>query len=113
MIRSLFTAATGMIAQQLNIDTIANNLANVNTDGFKKSRTSFQDLLYQVLVEPGAQTSSTTTSPSGIVVGLGVKPAAVTKVFSQGDLKSTSNPSNMAIEGQGSFQVTQTDGTIA
>lgn len=113
MIRALYTAATGMHAQQTNIDVIANNLANVNTTGFKKSRAEFQDLMYQYLVEPGAPTSATTSNPSGIQVGLGVKTAAVQKVFSQGDLASTGNQLDVAIEGDGFFQVTLADGSTA
>jgi flagellar basal-body rod protein FlgG len=113
MIRSLFTAATGMIAQQLNLDVIANNLANVNTAGFKKSKTDFQDLMYQIVEEPGTTGSQQGSSPTGIQVGLGVRPAAVGKVYSQGDFESTSNPLDMAIEGEGFFQVTLPDGTTA
>lgn len=110
MIRSLYTSATGMKAQETNIDVIANNLANVNTTGFKKSRADFQDLMYQYLVEPGAQTSQSTQSPSGIQVGLGVRTAAVHKVFTQGDLTSTGNQLDMAVEGDGFFEVTLPDG---
>jgi flagellar basal-body rod protein FlgG len=106
MIRALYTAATGLNAQEVNIDVISNNLANVNTVGYKKSRADFQDLVYQYLVEPGAPTSSTTNSPSGIQIGLGVKPSAVQKVFGQGDLTSTNNPLDVAIEGEGFFKVT-------
>lgn len=113
MIRGLYTAATGLNAQQLEIDVIANNIANVNTTGFKQSRTNFQDLLYQALVEPGAATSATTQNPTGIQVGLGVRPASVEKIFTQGDLTSTGNQLDMAIEGQGFFAVTQPDGTTA
>jgi flagellar basal-body rod protein FlgG len=102
-----------MNAQETNIDVIANNLANVNTSSFKKSRADFQDLMYQYVVEPGAPTSQTTSNPSGIQVGLGVKTAAVQKVFQQGDLTSTSNQLDVAIEGDGFFQVTRADGTSA
>ncbi len=105
MIRSLWTGTNGMNAQQLNIDVIANNLANVSTTGFKKSNTDFQDLLYQYMKVPGSQTSVDTQSPTGISVGLGVKPAAVTKVFTQGDLIQTENELDVAIEGNGFFQV--------
>ncbi len=105
MIRSLWTGTTGMNAQQLNIDVIANNLANVSTTGFKKSKADFQDLLYQVLKVPGSQTSADTESPTGITIGLGVKPAAVTKVFTQGDLVQTENELDIAIEGPGFLQV--------
>lgn len=113
MIRALYSAATGMNAQETNIDVIANNLANVNTTGFKRSRADFQDLVYQYIIEPGAPTSQTTQNPSGIQVGLGVKTAAVQKVFAQGDLISTSNQLDVAIEGDGFFRVQQPDGTTA
>lgn len=114
MIRALYTSATGMHAQETNIDVIANNLANVNTTGFKKSRADFQDLMYQAIVEPGAQTSATgTQNPTGIQVGLGVKTAGVQKVFTQGDLTSTNNQLDVAIEGDGFFEVLLPDGTSA
>lgn len=113
MIKSLFTAASGMKAQELNINVVSNNLANVNTTGFKKSRAEFQDLMYQTLVEPGASTSQSTNAPSGIQVGLGVKPSSTNKIFTQGDLKSTGNQLDMAIEGQGFFQIQLPDGTSA
>lgn len=110
MIRSLWTGTTGMHGQQLNIDVIANNLANVSTTGFKKSKADFQDLLYQTMKVPGSQTSADTESPTGILIGLGVKPAAVTKVFTQGDLIQTENELDIAIEGNGFFQVQMPDG---
>lgn len=114
MIRALYTAATGMTAQELHIDVIANNLANVNTTGYKKGIASFQDLIYQQLVEPGAPTSATgAQNPSGIQIGLGVKASAVQKVFSQGDLSSTGNQLDLAIEGDGFFEITLPDGTLA
>ena len=112
MIRALYSAATGMNAQETNIDVISNNLANVNTTGFKKSRADFQDLIYQYVQEPGSPSSQTTTKPSGIQVGLGVKTAAVQKIFTQGDLTSTGNQLDIAIEGDGFFQVTRPDGTL-
>jgi flagellar basal-body rod protein FlgG len=112
MIRSLFTAATGMIAQQLNLDVVANNLSNVNTPGFKKSRADFQDLMYQVIEEPGTTTGQEGVSPTGIQVGLGVRPAAVGKIHSQGDFESTGNPFDIAIEGDGFLQVTLPNGDI-
>ena len=111
MIRSLFTAATGMIAQQLNLDVVANNLANVNTVGFKKSRADFQDLMYQMVEEPGNATNASGNSPTGIQVGLGVRPGAVGRIHSQGDFESTGNPFDMAIEGDGFFQITNPNGT--
>ncbi len=113
MIRALWTAATGMEAQQLNIDTIANNLANVNTAGFKRSRADFVDLLYQMVKEAGVASTANTMEPTGIQVGLGVKPAAVVKNFSQGNFKETGNPLDIAIAGKGFFQITMPDGTIA
>ena len=111
--RSLWTSTTGMSAQNLNMDVIANNLANVSTTGFKKSRADFQDLLYQILKVPGSPTSADTRSPTGIQVGLGVKPAAVTKVFTEGDIVQTENPLDVAIEGSGFFQVELPDGNTA
>lgn len=113
MIRALYSAATGMNAQETNIDVISNNLANVNTVGFKKGRADFQDLMYQYAVEPGAPTSQTTMNPTGVQVGLGVKTASVQKVFTQGDLSSTGNQLDVAVEGDGFFQVLRPDGTFA
>src|SRR5262245_44473545 len=113
MIRALYTAATGMQAQQLNIDVIANNLANVNTAGFKKSRADFQDLLYQTLRAPGAPSTTNTQSPTGIQVGLGTRPAAVQRVHQQGDYNQTGNALDVAIEGTGLFSVSLPDGTTA
>ncbi len=110
MIRSLWTGTTGMQSQQLNIDVISNNLANVSTTGFKKSKADFQDLLYQTMKVPGSQTSSDTESPTGILIGLGVKPAAVTKIFSQGDLILTENELDVAIQGDGFLQVEMPNG---
>ncbi len=112
MIRTLHTGATGMIAQQLNIDVIANNLANVNTLGYKRSRADFQDLLYETIKSPGSVSAAGNQVPVGIQVGLGVKPAAVTKMFAQGDMRNTSNELDVAIEGKGFFQVTMPDGSI-
>ena len=113
MIRALYTAATGMQAQQLNIDVIANNLANVNTAGFKKSRADFQDLLYQTIRAPGAPTTNNTQSPTGIQVGLGARPTAIQRINVQGDYNQTGNALDVAIEGNGFFQVTLPDGTLA
>lgn len=113
MIRSLWTGTTGMHGQQLNIDVIANNLANVSTTGFKKSKADFQDLLYQTMKVPGSQTSTDTESPTGILIGLGVKPAAVTKIFTQGDLILTENELDVAIEGNGFLQVEMPNGNTA
>lgn len=105
MMRSLWTAATGMVAQQLNIDVVSNNLANVNTSGFKKSRAEFEDLMYQTMKIAGAATDGDNTIPVGIQVGLGVRPNAVHKFFTQGDFQNTGNALDIAIEGEGFFQV--------
>ena len=113
MIRAMWSAASGMHAQQLQIDTIANNLANVNTNGFKRSRTEFRDLTYEMIDAPGAPSSSTTRSPAGIQLGLGVQTGAVKKLFSQGDFKNTDNPLDLIIQGKGFFKVQLPDGTTA
>lgn len=105
MIRALWTAATGMEAQQLNIDTISNNLANVNTTGFKKSRVEFQDLLYQTIRPAGTTEAAGAQAPTGIQVGLGTRYSATQKIFSQGDYQQTDNPLDLTIEGDGFFQV--------
>jgi flagellar basal-body rod protein FlgG len=111
MMRSLWTAASGMTGQQFNIDTIANNLANVNTTGFKQVRADFEDLIYQTERMAGTPATEETVVPTGIQVGHGVKPAATQKIFSQGALQSTGNPTDIAIEGEGFFRVLQFDGT--
>ena len=113
MQRSMFISATGMEAQRLNIDVISNNLANVNTNGFKKSRADFQELLYQNIKTPGAPSADGTEVPTGIQLGLGVKPAAVQRMFRQGDFVSTENPLDMVIEGDGFFQISMPEGDIA
>lgn len=113
MIRALFTAATGMVAQQLNVDTIANNIANVNTTGFKKSRVNFQDLLYETQKPAGTETTAGATIPEGIQIGHGVRPASVAKLFTQGNMIHTGNQFDIVIEGDGFFQVNRPDGTIA
>lgn len=113
MIRALWTAASGMQAQQLNIDVVAHNLANVNTAGFKKSRADFEDLIYQTIKSPGAPSTTTTQIPTGIQVGLGAKPASVTKIFTEGNINQTGNELDIAIEGRGFFQIQQPDGTTA
>jgi len=110
MIRSLWTSATGMQAQELNIDVISNNLANVNTSGFKKSRAEFQDLLYENLRPAGAASSADTTIPTGVQLGHGARPSAVQKMFSQGDFQNTDNELDWAIEGDGFFQIELPDG---
>ncbi|MCB2214724.1 flagellar basal-body rod protein FlgG [Desulfofustis glycolicus] len=113
MIRSLWTGTTGMNAQQLSIDVIANNLANVSTTGFKKSTTEFKDLLYEMIKVPGSQTSANTESPTGIQVGIGVRPDAVSKIFTQGDLIGTENELDVAIDGPGFFEVELPNGNSA
>jgi flagellar basal-body rod protein FlgG len=112
MMRSLWTAATGMIAQQLNIDVLSNNLANVNTVGFKKSRAEFEDLMYQNLKIAGSPTEGGGLIPTGMQVGMGVKPTTVHKFFSQGDFQSTDNPLDLVVEGEGFFQV-EVNGELA
>ena len=101
MIRSLWTAATGMTAQQLEQDVVANNLANINTVGFKKSRADFLDLMYQVYTKSGSETSQGNQLPVGIEVGMGVKPVATQKIFTQGDYLQTGNQFDWAIEKDG------------
>ncbi len=113
MIRSLFTASTGMDAQQLSMDVIANNLANVNTTGFKKSRVDFQDLLYQTVRSAGTPEAQGTEIPSGLQIGLGTRPASVEKVMTQGDAQSTGNQLDLAIQGKGFFQVMLPTGQYA
>jgi flagellar basal-body rod protein FlgG len=113
LIRSLWIAKTGLEAQQLNVDVISNNLANVSTNGFKRQRAVFEDLLYQQLRQPGAQTSQLTQVPSGLQIGVGVRPVATVRLFTNGTLQSTSNPLDVAINGQGFFQVLLPDGTTA
>ena len=113
MIRALYSAASGLEAQQLNIDVIANNLANVNTAGFKQSRAEFQDLLYQNIRASGAASSASTEFPVGLQVGLGSRPVATSRLFTQGDFKQTSNPLDLVIEGQGFFQVRLPSGETA
>ena len=112
--RTLDIASMGMMAQQTNVEVIANNLANMNTTGYKEQRAQFQDLLYQNVEQAGAQTSdSGTVLPSGIQLGAGVRTAAVARIMSQGDLSSTSNPYDLAIQGSGYFHITMPDGSDA
>jgi len=113
MIRSLYTAATGMEAQQVNLDVTANNLANVNTTGFKKSRADFQDLLYQTLRAAGSTQAQGVQVPTGIQVGLGTRLAAVQKVFTQGDFQVTGRDLDLVIEGDGFFQIALPSGETA
>ena len=112
--RALSIASTGMLAQQTNVEVIANNLANMNTTAFKEQRAEFQDLLYQSTLTPGAQTSDQgTVAPNGIQIGAGVKTAATYRITTQGDLTSTSNPYDVAVQGPGYFRIQQADGTDA
>jgi flagellar basal-body rod protein FlgG len=113
MIRSLWISASGMAAQQINLDVISNNLANVNTVGFKRSRADFQDLLYQNVKSAGVASGVGTQVPTGIQLGSGVRPVAVQKLFIQGDFQQTESELDMAIEGDGFFQITKPDGEIA
>lgn len=113
MIRSLWISKTGLDAQQTQMDVIANNLANVSTNGFKRSRAVFEDLLYQNIRQPGAQSSQQTQLPSGLQLGTGVKPVATERNFTQGNLQQTSNDKDIAIQGDGFFQVLLPDGSTA
>lgn len=113
MMTSLFTSATGMKGQQSQIDTIANNLANVNTNGFKHTRNNFQDLLYSNEIMPGSSTSSNTISPTGLHKGHGVKLTGTQKIFTQGNLMHTGNDLDISIDGDGFFRVLRPNGTIA
>lgn len=113
MIRSLWIAKTGLDAQQTQLDVISHNLANVSTNGFKRQRAVFEDLLYQTLRQPGAASSQQTTIPSGLMLGTGVRPIATEHIFTQGSLQRTENALDIAINGQGFFQVQMPDGTLA
>lgn len=113
MLRGLFTAATGMIGQQLNVDQIANNLANVNTPGFKKMRVDFEDLIYQTMRPAGATVATGIRVPTGIQVGHGTRPVATRGIFTVGAFLNTGNQLDLAIEGEGFFRVLMPDGTVA
>ncbi len=113
MFRALFTAASGMTAQQMNLDNIANNLANASTAGFRKRRLQFSDLIYENSVMPGAAATQSTTMAAGLQVGLGARPSASEILQSQGDYTSTGNPLDLAIQGQGFFQVKLPSGEVA
>ena len=113
MIRSLWISKTGLDAQQTQMDVISNNLANVSTSGFKRQRAVFEDLLYQTLRQPGAQSSQQTQLPSGLQLGTGVRPVATERIHTQGNLQQTSNDKDVAIQGQGFLQVLLPDGTTA
>ena len=112
MINSLFISKTGMEAQQTQLDVISNNLANVSTNGFKKSHAVFEDLMYQNLRQVGSSTSEQSTLPTGLQIGLGVRTVATARSFSQGNLQQTSNNLDVAVQGNGFFQLTMPDGTI-
>lgn len=112
MMRSLWSAASGMMGQQFNVDVISNNLANVNTTGFKRARADFEDLMYQKLMIPGTTAAQGTQIPTGTEVGLGTRVAATSRMNMQGSLKHTENPLDLAIEGEGYFQITMPDGTL-
>ena len=105
MMRALYTATTGMVAMQLQIDTMSNNLANVNTLGFKKSRAEFEDLMYQTLAVAGTQNEGGSRLPTGLQVGMGVRPTTVHKFFQQGDFQNTGNQLDIAISGDGFFRL--------
>jgi flagellar basal-body rod protein FlgG len=111
MIRSLWIAKTGMEAQQMQLDTISHNLSNVATNGYKRSHAVFEDLIYQNLRQTGANTTEQTALPTGLQVGLGVRPVATSRIFSQGNLQQTSNNLDLAIKGNGFFQIQMPDGT--
>jgi flagellar basal-body rod protein FlgG len=113
MIRALYSAASGMTAQQLNIDNIANNLANANTTGYKSRRAQFQDLLYQNMVAPGSAAGQSTIVPSGLQLGLGTRAVSNEILFQQGSFASTNNPLDLVIQGNGFFQIQQPSGNLA
>lgn len=113
MIRALYSAASGMNAQELAIDTIANNLANVNTNGFKRVRVDFQDLIYQTLLSPGTTSGAGTEIPTGIQVGHGSRASSTQRIFSQGEFKQTEAPLDLVIEGEGFFQILNHNGELA
>jgi flagellar basal-body rod protein FlgG len=113
MIRALYSAASGMSAQELAVDNIAHNLANANTVGFKARQIQFQDLLYQTLVQPGAASGAQTVVPTGLQIGLGTRAASNEIVMTQGSFANTSNPLDLAIQGNGFFQILQPNGQLA
>jgi flagellar basal-body rod protein FlgG len=113
MIRALWTSASGMAAQQMNLDVIANNLANVNTTGFKKANVQFQEMMYDTQQSPGASSTDSSMTPTGVQVGYGSKPVATERNFSQGSLQQTGNTYDVAIQGTGFFKITLPDGTYA
>jgi len=112
MMRALWSAASGMKGQQTNMDVISNNIANVNTYGGKKVRAEFQDLVYQTIRDAGAQSGADSQYPTGMQIGLGTRVAATNRVFTQGSLQTTDNPTDIGIQGEGFFRITLPDGTI-
>jgi flagellar basal-body rod protein FlgG len=113
MIRALYSAASGMTAQQMNVDNIAHNLANANTTGFKARRAQFQDLIYQTMVQPGSASGQQTTVPTGLQVGLGTRASSNEILFTQGSFAQTDNPLDMVIQGKGFFQIRRPSGELA
>jgi flagellar basal-body rod protein FlgG len=113
MIRALYSAASGMRAQELNVDNIANNLANANTVGYKSRRAQFQDLMYQSVLQPGAAAGQQTVIPAGLQLGLGTRPSSNEIIFTQGAFSQTQNPLDVVIQGRGFFQVRQPTGELA
>src|SRR3984893_15571287 len=113
MIRALYSAASGMTAQQMNVDNIAHNLANANSAGFKMRRAQFQDLMYQNIIQPGAQAGAQAVVPTGLQLGLGTRAASNEIIFTQGDFSQTSNPLDVVIQGQGFFQIRRSNGELA
>jgi len=113
MIRSLWISKTGLDAQQTQLDVVANNLANVGTTGFKRSRVAFEDLLYQNVRQAGSNSSQQTQLPTGLQIGTGVRPTATPRMFTQGNLQQTGNQLDLAVNGQGFFQIQLPDGTTA
>src|SRR5712672_1796577 len=113
MIRALYSAASGMTAQQLNVDNIAHNIANASTAGYKMRRAQFQDLLYQSMVQPGASAGQQTTVPTGLQLGLGTRAASNEIIFTQGDFSQTNNPLDLVIQGSGFFQIRRASGDLA
>ncbi len=113
MIRALYSAASGMRSQEMNVDNIANNLANANTAGYKSRRAQFQDLMYQSVLQPGTAAGQQTVVPTGLQLGLGTRPASNEIVFTQGSFSETDNPLDMVIQGNGFFQITLPSGELA
>lgn len=113
MIRALYSAASGMAAQQMNVDNIAHNLANANTVGFKSRRAQFQDLMYQSVIQPGSAAGQQTVVPTGLQLGLGTRPSSNEIIFSQGNFSQTNNPLDLVIQGRGFFQVRRPSGELA